>query len=385
MKNSKLKLLFYTLGFFLALQTALPAYINSSFIEQRFFSENLVGFLYVIGALFTIISLLKMPWLLKKIGNFNTTLVIIATITIILSILAFSQNTSLILLSFILYLTLSTTISFNLDIFLEHHSNDNNTGKIRGSYLTLINLAWLFSPLLVSFVLSNGDYWKIYLISALISLPFIFLLFLGVKNFKDPIYNLPPFLRTFKKIKNNENLHKIFVIKFLLHFFYAWMVIYTPLYLHKYIGFDWQIIGIIFTIMLLPFILFQFPLGKLADKKWGEKEMLSCGIVILSLTTIILSFLSIPIFWIWTIILFFTRIGASIIEVASESYFFKQVDSGDANLISFFRIANPLAYSIAPLIAFFILLFLDFCYLFLVLGIIMLFGLKYALTLKDTR
>jgi len=135
----------------------------------------------------------------------------------------------------------------------------------------------------------------------------------------------------------------------------------------------------------LPFIIFQFPLGKLADKKWGEKEILSCGIIVLSLATVMLSFFNTPIFWIWAIILFLTRVGASAIEIASESYFFKQINVQDIDVMSFFRITNPLAYSIAPLMAFLTLSFLDFQYIFLVLGIIMLFSLKYSLTLKDTQ
>ncbi len=385
MKNNKLKTLLYTLGFFLALQTALPAYINSSFIGQHLSSEKLIGFLYVISALLTMIGLLKIPLLLKKIGNFKTALIITISNTIILFILAFCQNVNLIFPSFILFLTLNSFIYFNLDVFLEQQSEDKNTGNIRGIYLTMVNLAWLFSPLLVGYLLTNGDYWKVYLIATITSLPFVSLLIFGVKKFKDPIYNVSSFFKTFKAVRNNKNLYRIFMIRFLLNFFYAWMVIYTPIYLHKYIELDWRTIGVIFTIMLLPFIIFQFPLGKLADKKWGEKEILSCGIIVLSLATVMLSFFNTPIFWIWAIILFLTRVGASAIEIASESYFFKQINVQDIDVMSFFRITNPLAYSIAPLMAFLTLSFLDFQYIFLVLGIIMLFSLKYSLTLKDTQ
>lgn len=385
MKNNQSKTLIYLLGFFLALQTALPAYINSSFIEQYLPSEKLVGFLYIIGASLSIIGLLKIIFLLKKIGNFMATFIIIILNALALLILTFSHNIGLILASFIFHLMLNNLIFFNLDIFLEQHSNDKSTGNTRGIYLTIINSAWLFSPLIVGFILTNGDYWKIYLLSTLISLPFVSILIFGIKKIKDPIYKTLPFLKTFKKIKNNQNLYRIFMVRFLLHFFYAWMIIYTPIYLHKYVGLDWQIIGIIFTIMLLPFVIFQFPLGKLADRKWGEREILNCGIITLSLATIILSFLSSSAFWVWAIILFITRIGASAIEVASESYFFKQIEAQDTNIISFFRVTNPLAYSVAPLMAFITFLFLSFNYIFLVLGIIMLFSLKYSLTIKDTH
>jgi len=175
------------------------------------------------------------------------------------------------------------------------------------------------------------------------------------------------------------------MVKFFLSFFYAWMTIYTPIYLYRSMGFDWKIIGVIFTIMLTPFVLFELPLGKLADKKLGEKEILNCGIIIISISTMVLSFLTSHAFWIWGLVLFATRVGASAVEIASESYFFKHINAQDSEIISIFRIISPLAYSVAPLMASLALIIIDIRFLFLTLGIFMLLGLKYSLTLKDTR
>ena len=375
----------YALGFLLAFQTAVPAFINSSFIGQYLPFESLIGFLYTISAILAIFGLLTIPSILKKLGNYNTA-ILLTTITVLsLLVLAFSQNTKLILFGFIVYLTLNAIIYFNLDIFLENHSEDKNTGNIRGKYLTAMNMAWILSPLIAGFILTNGNYWKIYLIAAIFLFPFIGLLSFHFGNFKDPVYNNTSFWKTLKKIFKKKNIYKIFMVRTFLQFFYSWMVIYTPIYLHKYVGMDWGTIGIIFTIMLLPFVIFQLPLGVLADKKWGEKEILNIGIVIISLATISLSFINGDNFWIWAIILFITRIGASAVEIMSESYFFKHIDGEDADILSFFSMTRPVAYSIAPLIASGFLLFIDFRFIFLILGIIMLFSLKYGLTLKDTK
>ena len=162
------------------------------------------------------------------------------------------------------------------------------------------------------------------------------------------------------------------------------MVIYTPIYLHKYIGLDWQTIGLIFTIMLLPFVFFQLPLGILADKKFGEKEILNIAIVILGITTITLSFITTNTVWVWATLLFITRIGASSINIMSETYFFKKVDAKDSDIISFFRMAKPIAYIFGPTLASLTIFLIDFRYIFLVLGIIMLTGLRYSLTIEDT-
>ena len=387
MKKNKSKLLLYTLSFLTSLHIAIPAYVNSIFIEKFLPVDKLelVGYLYTISAIITVIILLGIPTLLKKIGNFLTTLIIAITSMVSLLFLAFSQNTTLVLVSFIVYLIITYTIYFNLDIFLEKYTSDTNTGKVRGIHLSIGNAAWVIAPSLAGFMIIGNEYWRVYFVSALILLPFIIILLSGFRKFKDPIYKSTSFLKTIKTITKNKDVCKIFMVKFFLSFFYAWMTIYTPIYLYKTMGFDWKTIGVIFTIMLIPFVLFELPLGKLADKKLGEKEILNSGIIIISISTMVLSFLTNQAFWIWGLVLFVTRIGASTVEIASESYFFKHINAQDSEIISLFRIINPLAYSVAPLIASLVLIIIDIRFLFLTLGIFMLLGLKYGLTLKDTR
>ena len=118
--------------------------------------------------------------------------------------------------------------------------------------------------------------------------------------------------------------------------------------------------------MLLPFIIFEIPVGKIADIHFGEKELLSAGFIITAIFTIIISFISIKSFILWAIILFATRVGASLIEITTESYFFKHVKGDDADIISFFRINSPLAYIAGPIAAIISLQFLPFQYIFLV-------------------
>jgi MFS family permease len=163
------------------------------------------------------------------------------------------------------------------------------------------------------------------------------------------------------------------------------MVIYSPIYLHEYIGFGWGQIGIIFAIMLLPFVILDFPLGKLSDKI-GEKKMLIIGFIIISFSTVLIPILKEPSLWIWALILFATRTGAAMIEVMNESYFFKNITERNADEISFFRNAPSVAYVIAPLVAIPVLIFIpSFEYLFYVLGAILLFGLLNTFKLKDVK
>ncbi len=85
------------------------------------------------------------------------------------------------------------------------------------------------------------------------------------------------------------------------------------------------------------------------------------------------------------ITMFMTRVGASLVEATTESYFFKHTKDADANIISFFRASRPLAYMLGALLGTLSLLYMQFNYTFVFLGILMLPGVVFALLLKDTR
>jgi MFS family permease len=379
--------LVYFLGFLFSLQVALPNYINSSYLGTLM-SDTLVGAVYTLESIIAIIGFILMPGILNRFGNFRVTIFLFLTELVALLGLVLYQNA----ISAFLFMTISiatvTFLYFNFDIFLEGFSFDVSTGKTRGIYMTCVNLAWVLGPLLAGMILTNGDYWKVYLSSFLILLP-VFVIFRATLNrFKDSEYpqKINP-IRTFFKVRKNKNIWNIFLAVFLLQLFFAWMTIYTPIYLHNDLNMNWGEIGIIFAIMLLPFIFVQFPAGKLADLRFGEKEMLSIGFAIMALATTTMFFIQGKNILVWSLILLGTRVGAALVEIMCDVYFFKKVDSNNTDLISFFRMAKPLAYIIGPLLATIILTFghLEIKNLFLILGFIMLFGIRYSLAINDTK
>jgi len=127
------------------------------------------------------------------------------------------------------------------------------------------------------------------------------------------------------------------------------------------------------------------PVGRLADTKFGEKEFLTFGFIFMAITVSILPLITSTNFWVWTLALFATRIGASIVEIMTETYFFKKIDGTDAHILSVFRNNKSIAWIIGPFIASVFLVFFDLKDIFLALGLIMLLGLKYSLTIKDTK
>lgn len=211
-------------------------------------------------------------------------------------------------------------------------------------------------------------------------------LIFSVKTFKDRTYKRTPFFETFSSLKKIKGMQSIVVINFILQFFFSWMVVYTPLYLYDHIGLNWSQIGEIFTIMLAPFVILGLPVGIMIDKyKVSKKKLLNIGLLIVIISTSLISVISTKeVLW-WAIVLFITRVGASIIETTGEIYFFSKIKEDDAYLLGIYRDMNPIAYIIGPVIATVILIILPFKYLFLALGIIIISGFYYVSKLENNN
>ncbi len=385
MRTSKIKRM-YVLSFIFALHISISAYISSVFLTEVI-KESYVGILYTLASFLTLILLTKSSTILKNFGNRRLILAFLLLNMFSLVGLITSNNPYIIGSSFILFTTTNTLVYFCIDIFIEHFGDPKTIGKTRGLYLTILNIAWMISPLISVFLITKEGGYRAIFILAFIMVFFMTLgLLFSVKTFKDKTYKKTPFVETFKYLKTNPHMMAIVTINFLLQFFFAWMVVYTPIYLFNHLNFNWSQIGIIFTIMLAPFVILGLPVGTLIDKYHLSKRiLLYIGFLIIIISTFIIAFITTKNIAIWAIILFMTRVGASIIETTSETYFFTHTKEEDAYLLGIFRDMNPVAYIIAPLIATLIFLFLPFNYLFIILAIILSTGLYYIPQLKHNH
>lgn len=377
----------YLVGFLFSIPLALTSYVNSSFLEA-YISQYYVGILYIVASATTIFAMAQMHLLLTARGNRYTTLLGSFVAFLSFLVLAFSHNAGIVILAFILYFISTNIIIASLDIFVEdfsQSSSGSSIGRFRGFYLATSSAAWVIAQMLSGSVIAKSSYSGIYFLSAGFMLLVCGLFIVFFKDFKDPKYKKIPVWNTIKSFWNDKNLSKIYIINLILRFFFAWMIIYTPIYLHEYIGFDWSQIGLIFTIMLLPFVLLEPPLGRMSDHM-GEKKLLAWGFIICTASTLMIPLLTSASVALWAVVLFTTRVGAATIEVMTESYFFKSVKKEDDEKESFFRNTTPLSFIVAPFVATPVLILVpSFQYLFFVLGIILLLGLTLALRLKDVK
>jgi MFS family permease len=374
----------YLVTLLLSFHSYFITYINSSFLQQ-FIGQNKVGILYAVGAIINIFILLKISRILEKFGNYVTMLWVSSLEIMTLVILATTQSIVLVIIAFILHQTMNSILLLSLDEFLESASDDKKTGYIRGIFNTLISVTSVVSPVIVGSILAQSNYSSVYIFSALFLLPLIFIVGKKFKKLKDNEYHKIHISGGIQTIAKDKNLRNIYLSNLLLQIFYSWMVIYIPIYLHESLGFSWQQLGLMISIALLPFVLFEIPVGTLADRKLGEKEILITGFVIISIGLFAMTLNGTSDFILWTAILFFSRIGASFVEITSESYFFKHININNQNLLSVFRTTWPMGYVLGPLAGSIALIFIDERYMFLALGLIMLLGIKFASSIRDTR
>ncbi len=380
----------YLSNLLLSFHFFLIIYVNSSYLGT-FFSADTLGLLYMVGSVITTILLFCTPRILSRIGNHKYTLWALVLEASALVGLAVGSTPMTVALAFITHQAIIPLATFGLDVFLEGSlKNEKHTGVARGLYLTLGNITLVVSPLLTGILLASGHYGNVYLVSLLFLFPLFFVVRHYLRGATGSRVRTIDIRGTLRDAWSNRDIRGALAGQCVLQFFYAWMVIYMPLYLHNHIGFSWSHIGVIFTIMLLPFMLFELPLGALADKKIGEKEILITGFCIMSVTTFCIPALRSSDLVLWALFLFLTRVGASFVEVSSESYFFKHVTDKNAGFISLFRATRPLSYIITPAVVSLAaycttISHAPYSYTFSILGIITLTGALWSFSLKDTK
>ena len=381
LNRNKVRLISY-LSFVLGFLDGFLIYILSSYFSIVS-GEQSVGVFYFIGYAVLLGVLFFLHPLIRKIGKARTLYLSLGLSILccaLLTRLPVSYVSAAILLVFIVATNLTWVAQ---DILLESFSKDQVSGRIRGLYLTIMSAGILGAPFLSTMTLARFDYSGVFFV-LLVGYTVVFLVSLiGFRSDNAVPYRKPELFGALKKMLREKNLFRIYHISLAMEFFYAMMIVYTPLHLLS-LGFSWKDIGIIFTFMLLPFVLLQYPLGILADKKLGEKELIIGSLAIVLVATATLPFLGGGILLPWIVFLFLTRVGIAGIEVLRDSYFYKQIDGDDMDIIAFFRTARPVANILAALIAVPLLLVLPFFAIFFIVALMLFSALITSFFLRDT-
>ena len=383
--------IFFFASFLYGFQWGLLLYILSSYFVDRIGQEQ-VSLTFFIAYGLALAALLFWKRIIAAIG-IRSNLILTAALNCVFTTLA-----ALFFFSFWGVVVAAAMIIFEvvlmvaIDLALEEYSLDEETGSIRGANLTLMNWGVLFGPLAAGAIIEKVGMREIFIVSAAVVWLIAVLGFLSKdkrnvfqnKQYRTGQKNGDSLKVALNKIFKNKNLRGVFVLALMLDFFYATTTVYVPLYLLEQ-GMRWGDIGRIFFVMLLPFVIIQYPLGRLADKKIGEKEGMILGTLLISAFTLAIYFNQTALVVVWMVILLGTRIGAAIVEVMRDAYFYKQVDVKDVELIDLFRSSRPAASLLA--MAFFgaLLLIVGLKEIFLLLALLIFLALLPVMKIKDTK
>lgn len=378
----------YLATLLLVLHTLIVAYINSSYLEQ-FISAPAVGTIYTVGSALSVLFFLFISRVLHKVGNYKLSLALLFLDLAAVIGMAFSSDLKVAVPLFLVHIISVPLIIFNLDVFMEEQigNNETSTGSKRGLLLMLSSMIGAVSPLVSSMLIdiAGGSFTHVYLLSAASLLPIIGILFFYFSDFSDPKYNEIDLFSALGTFWVQLNIRNVFLANFSLQMFFMLMVVYTPLYLTRNIGLSWAEFGVVMFFAQLAYVFLEYPIGLIADKYIGEKEMMALGFLIITISTSWMAFVTVSSLVVWSVIMFITRVGASLVEVTTESYFFKQTKSTDAQVISFFRITRPLAYVIGALFASLTLLYLPFNLLFVVFALLMIPAMFFTSSIVDSK
>lgn len=383
-KNNRSLTFIFASGLFLAFHYFLIVYINSTFLGN-FASREFIGYLYIIGAIIDILLLLKINSLAKKIG-FYKIMLFLATLEIgSLSVLATSNTPTLIFLAFVLHHATTPILLLCLNICIEDETLVESAGKTRGMFMTTISTAAMIAPMLGSMLFTMEDDVRIiYLMSSVFMFLFLLSILTNFRKINFGEYTTTNTKKSLKELLRNKDLSIITFAGILLQLIFSWFIIYLPIYLNQELDFALSDIGILISVTLIPFVLLKIPIGELSDQQYGEKEFLIFGTSISAIALIIFSLLDKKSILLWGLLVLSARIGASIMESAIETYFYKKAKGKD-ELISVFSLGSPIAYIVGPLLGSLLLTFLNIRYIFIVLGIILFISLPLLSQIKDTK
>ncbi len=381
-QNRSLIQVILSCGFFASASGALVAYINSSFLETLI-PKSVVGSFFALGYALAFLLIQYYGRFIEKFKNHVVFLTVLIVQVCALLLLSVNLHPALSLAAFLVWICANAVIVINFDVLLEFVTRNSETGRIRGLFWTCVNLAFVVAPTITGVLVERYGFSQTYFLAALVLIPVWGMIFATYRNNGHEKYRRQIKLKAaLKEILADKNLRGIYLVALLLSFFYSFMVIYTPIYLLD-LGLSWEKIGQIFTVMLIPFALIQYPAGWLADKYLGETEMLAVGFALMGICGLAMIFFSS--FAALMVILFCSRVGAALVEIMRDTYFYKKVDADDLDLINLFRGTGPLAYVIGPVAASLLLAAgVSLNGVFVFLALVMFAATLVPLTMDDT-
>ena len=241
-----------------------------------------------------------------------------------------------------------------LSLYIRDTAKAHKIGLAEGRYYLYSNIGWLIGPIIGGYLGQLVSRNAVFVFSALLYL-ISFIIFQHQHFKQHPLIHHVKEKQTITELFSNikdffkiKELWKVYAITLGLNYWWAISCIYIPLYVISN-GFSDNVVGWVIAGGILPLVLFEKLIGKLADKH-GLRIYLAIGFLIIALITVFFNIISfVPIV---LILMAIVNIGAALIEPLQETYLSKIIKKKDEErFFGVYNTADPLANIIGPLIA----------------------------------
>ena len=374
----------YQVTFVVAFATAILDPFMSGFVRSIVGSESHVGLIYSGALVFSIIVNLTADNIISRLGREKTLVIFLTLLATGYGLLFYTHLALMFVLIYAMIIASQDLIWFANDLSIKFFGRGQKLAFVEGQYYTLKNLGWFVGPVFGGYIISTFDIRTAFVFNTLLVACMLLYFIRRRSRSHDGLrYKASTHLtRGLKKFFSIRPLRGAYAVFFGLYAFYALNGIYLPLLLLDK-GATAATIGFIFSLSMLPFILFGYAFNTLAYHFRLEKIFFVLGFGIIAVTNYVIftqdSIVAIALAAVCGMI------GASMIETLIHTYFLRHIKSDESEPLSIFRTAIGLAWLIAPLFGSVVIYFTDLQSVFVAGSCALIIFALFSLTLPHPR
>lgn len=338
----------FEIAFFRSLAAALLNAILPLYFRSFVDSDAAVGIIFVIGYASSCISNVYASRIIAHIKQRKSLLLALAVFTSVFLGFSIAKHSAIIFLLFAIYQFILALFVTDVSLYIKHYSDYKTIAENAGKLGSFANIGWFVGPFLGSLIADKYGFESVFILSAIIALIALFtFFFVRIGDEEVNVQHSRSFAGNLKYFFKDPNLRRTYINNAGLGFIFSiWD--FLPLLMAK-IGATVPIIGMTKSLMGVPQSIFEYPVGRLADKETGEKKLFIVGYIMAALFTLFLGFTTD--LRVFITFFFIAATGTSLLEMTRDSYFFRQIKEKEVELISVYRTSDTLPYLVGQCLA----------------------------------